>query len=111
MNINSLEVKVRELAEQYPDSVYKKPGDKCLYKQGNNGTSFPGCIIGLAIKDLDPNTYANLDGIIHGSIQWVLRRAYGMDGGTDWLEVVQDKQDYERPWSECISIADKRKEK
>ena len=105
MYLDSIESKVRDIARQYPDSVYKEFEGAYYYKRGRNETCTPGCIIGLAIKALDSNTYKNLDSVIRGKVKWVIREAYGINGG-EWLEIVQDEQDSGRPWSECISIAD-----
>ena len=106
INLDSLEVKVREIAEQYPDSRYKRTGDVCLYKQGDNGTSCSGCIMGLAIKDLDPDVYEDIDETINGPITRILRVIYEISSGTKWFEIVQKEQDNGRLWKECISMAD-----
>ena len=91
---------MRKIAKQYPNSVYTESEDAIK-------TPCHGCIMSLAIKDLDPDTYEKLgDMIYYGSIQWMLKVAYGINSGTKWLEIVQTVQNKEVPWSECIKIAD-----
>lgn len=101
-----LVAKVREIAAEQPDFVYKDEG--CVYVRDGHGS----CIIGRAAMEL---------GYIDASLEeqglnWETVTRLANHVGIDctrneilWLQTVQSDQDAGVPWGDAVRIADKRK--
>lgn len=56
MNVQDVFNKVKQLVTDHPNNVYVRPEGQgsCLYSSGNCTEYGVGCLIGQAIKELDP---------------------------------------------------------
>lgn len=105
---------VRELANEYPDAVYRTPegwedDTKCSYIEGKAGNG-EGCIIGQASIG---SLVKTLDSVSHTSIiKEVITNLQGRhlkdvtSEKINWLQEVQTKQDIGETWFEAVQHAD-----
>jgi len=112
INLDSLILAVRKLAEEYPDAIYPLAG--CYYSTGECGPGL-GCIIGQAAKISCPELYALMlekderkSQIGIQSLLWKnknLIEDFAVNT-YDWLGRVQVRQDCRTPWAKCVADAD-----
>lgn len=103
--------KVREVAQDYPDNVYKaEHDDSCVYFNiGQDGYYSASCIVGhalhrLGVKLEDIEEFNN--GTVNELFEVYMPRV-NRDTATDkWLTTVQDYQDFQMPWGQCVKKAD-----
>lgn len=108
---------VRWLASKYPDAVYIKPENYCLYNFGDvdNGPDGCGCIMGQAarllnefnpIKEIIAKTDEKNNDRIRNLIRlhdpdWKIP-----NDDLQWLSSVQRRQDSGSPWGEAVTQTD-----
>lgn len=122
ITIQQVVAKVRELAAENPDFVYRPtPGGdfhmSCAYVHDEDGTLKPGCIVGAAVIALgvDPKRIVDNRWNTEGAVSLLSRLGIlgpnpygdGVDGPLkSWLDKVQMRQDDRNPWSEAVRRAD-----
>jgi len=100
--IEELISKVRELALNNPEFLYRKPlnSQKCSYTTGADGK---GCIFGQAMVALQPDIEDFLRYRDNQPIEMILSiLAIGDDNDKEWCGTVQHKQDWPKMWGECV---------
>lgn len=96
--------RVRKLAIEHPDAVYKHA--KCLYTKGACGPG-TGCIIGQAL----PEYKEELERLDNITDYYVVEMMKELNIGATreqflWLETVQHHQDKGDTWEEAVKIAE-----
>lgn len=107
-SLDTLIKNVRELADEYPDYVYRAD---CTYISGGPGNQ--GCIVGQASvakmitnpdagvpRDMNKNTFDSIVGHYPEEFTDVTEEK------VDWLSKVQELQDNEEPWGQAVEKAD-----
>jgi hypothetical protein len=108
MNIDTLIETVRELAVHSPHNVYSSEGLMgCSNVAGSCSDGSVGCIVGQAIRRIDPEFSFRGDeksdiGTLCSRHGWALIS----DSRVRWLSKVQNTQDQNVPWAMCVSWAD-----
>lgn len=115
INIVKLQDKVRELANKYPNAVYKNSDNcGCYYGVGEveNGPLEPGCLIGQAVRRLDPEVFEHISENGDDVVSMMAKQSKYFDNSTDdgqienWLSIVQGQQDDSKTWSQAVKAAD-----
>lgn len=111
-----LQAEVRKLAEEYPHAVYKSPDEGgCHYGLGEveNGPLELGCLIGQAIRRLDPEVFEHISGNGDDVVCMMAEQSKYFDCSADddgqienWLSIVQGQQDDRKTWSQAVKAAD-----
>ena len=110
---------IRDLAAKYPNGLYQRPSNnpatQCSYIKGivKDGPETCGCIVGQALRIVDPNIQPLLFRYPTKSSTDLFQENYpGFDEiladlkAIDWIGDVQKNQDNELTWSECVRLAD-----
>lgn len=116
MDIDKLISAVRGLALKSPNNVYVRPAGAlcCSNVKGTCTDGSVGCIIGQAIRIVDP-TFEFINDLEECSIRSnnkpdsLLSNKLGFDHGSDklmWLKCVQRRQDKGDTWCEAVKYAD-----
>ena len=118
VDVKLLTTEVERLANLYPNAVYKREsvGTSCKYTRGevinsDNGEVVGcGCIIGQAILNLYPGLRDQLESVDRFAALSVTDLLYRLtytnaesQADIDYLMEIQNKQDREASWGECIN--------
>lgn len=96
---------VKLLAAEKPDAVYTSTKDNFRYTQGEAGGEY-GCIIGQAIKRLNPELFISLklgedEGLDYEAVGTLAGHGL-IEGDVGELSDIQARQDKGWKWRECI---------
>lgn len=96
--------RVRKLAREHPDAVYKH--DTCLYTKGECGPGV-GCIIGQALPEYQEELW-RLDNITDFHVSSMIRELNieVTEEQSIWLETVQHYQDKGVTWEKAVKEAE-----
>lgn len=107
IKVSEVAKEVRRLADTFPSFQYVPPGPSCKYLEEKDGEKVGSCIVGQALVNLglDKDELSKYEG---ESAYLVLNETCEVDDKNlrEWVDHVQDWQDYGREWSACISSAD-----
>lgn len=113
ITIDQLIAEVRRLAAANPTAVYHRPEGQgiCSYRNGlatdeKEVVCGQGCIFGQAFENLGAERPSDED----GSIRMVIsnRRILSSHDKVSWCFKVQEMQDDENNWGDCIKLSDER---
>ena len=104
IKVSEVAKEVRRLADTFPNFQYKAP---CKYLEEKDGEKVGSCIVGQALVNLglDKDELSKYEG---ESAYAVLNETCEVDSMNqlEWVDTVQDHQDYGRVWGEAIKAAD-----
>ena len=107
IKVSEVAKEVRRLADTFPNFQYVPPGPSCKYLEEKDGEKVGSCIVGQALVNLglDKDELSKYEG---ESGYMVLSETCEVDGMNqlEWVDTVQDHQDYGRVWGEAIKAAD-----
>lgn len=101
-----VEREVRELAKQFPNTVYTAP-NVCSYLRGPAGPG-EGCVFGQALAKLgvSPDFLKGYEGITIGTLLNEALASTPLIEQYDWANIVQGSQDFGTPWGSAVARAD-----
>ena len=96
---------VKLLAAEKPDAIYAKQKGRCWYTKGEAGGEY-GCIIGQAIKRLNPELFISLKfgeeaGLNYETVGTLVDLGL-IEGDICKLSEIQYSQDIGWKWGDCI---------
>lgn len=104
ISINELTNKVKEIANKYPNNIYKPEGKSSYFRGTNSDCPMSGCIFGISLTMLE----VDINGLDSQPICSALDKL-NIKYNTkqiDWCRSVQLCQDRGRSWSTAIQSAE-----